>query len=444
MAKQLQLRVIKAAKNLPTLLGEEAQKLCHPIIIATKGHPCTGRRLLAFLLAATLRCPLIKEDDIGEEPNQASNYRLVCQIASSQLEFGLSVVVDSQLCNKSQFTQLESLSKCTETPLVIVECQALYESKLWQSLEKVEDAAFATRWWDKPSSMEDLRRLLGEFNAHSDYDVANIPKFIATITPAEDIKKCVSYALQSIANLVEADRHQAQTAKCECHEFEFGDEQENKQVKCAECLQKITGPIYKCNKCNFIFHKSCTELPIMMQHPSDPFPLYLKNGAAENHKGEAKCNCCKQILTGYFYGNTSDSSGSVHLDLNCLFLPFNRIVKFHNHPLRLSLEEVDFKCDACGILIDQKLSYTCNRCGFRIDPNCAWLPETAVFERHRHLFKLSLSPRDDSDEYYCDVCETERDPNYWIYYCAECDYPSHTRCLVPAAWPPLESESDNK
>ncbi|KAF5956360.1 hypothetical protein HYC85_003585 [Camellia sinensis] len=106
---------------------------------------------------------------------------MVCEIASSQLEFRLSDVVYSQLCNKSQFTQLENLAKCTKTPLVIVEGQAHDEFEPWRSLEKVEDAAVVTLWWDKSSSMEDLRRLLGEFNAYLDYDVANIPKFIATV-----------------------------------------------------------------------------------------------------------------------------------------------------------------------------------------------------------------------------------------------------------------------
>ena len=39
---------------------------------------------------------------------------------------------------------------------------------------------------------------------------------------------------------------------------------------------------------------------------------------------------------------------------------------------------------------------------------------------------------DDSTEYYCDICEEERDPKDDVYYCEECEgfFVAHIQCVV--------------
>lgn len=42
-----------------------------------------------------------------------------------------------------------------------------------------------------------------------------------------------------------------------------------------------------------------------------------------------------------------------------------------------------------------------------------------------------MPPKDETNEYYCEVCAEMRHPDYWIYYCARCEYEAHTHCVIP-------------
>lgn len=62
---------------------------------------------------------------------------------------------------------------------------------------------------------------------------------------------------------------------------------------------------------------------------------------------------------------------------------------------------------------------------------------------------LSIPPKDGTDEYYCEVCAKMRHPDYWIYYCARCEYEAHPHCVVPGISPyvhpkPEEEEGTEK
>jgi len=54
-----------------------------------------------------------------------------------------------------------------------------------------------------------------------------------------------------------------------------------------------------------------------------------------------------------------------------------------------------------------------------------------------HPLILSPPPKDGTDEYYREVCETERRPDLWIYYCAPCEYEDHVSCICPDVPPCL-------
>lgn len=43
---------------------------------------------------------------------------------------------------------------------------------------------------------------------------------------------------------------------------------------------------------------------------------------------------------------------------------------------------------------------------------------------------FTYSAEDDSGEYYCVICEEERDPTNWFYYCADCDFAAHPHCIL--------------
>jgi hypothetical protein len=58
---------------------------------------------------------------------------------------------------------------------------------------------------------------------------------------------------------------------------------------------------------------------------------------------------------------------------------------------------------------------------------------TIKHECHHDPLTLEYSLEDDlkSDEWHCDFCETKRDPNQWVYYCAECSIPVHLSWVYP-------------
>ncbi|KAB1203145.1 hypothetical protein CJ030_MR8G027522 [Morella rubra] len=65
-----------------------------------------------------------------------------------------------------------------------------------------------------------------------------------------------------------------------------------------------------------------------------------------------------------------------------------------------------------------------------LDFKCATLQHSTSYGPHEHPFILCYSAEDDSGEYYCDICEEERNPKLWFYYCADCSYPVHPNCIL--------------
>ncbi|KAI4363890.1 hypothetical protein MLD38_020053 [Melastoma candidum] len=89
-----------------------------------------------------------------------------------------------------------------------------------------------------------------------------------------------------------------------------------------------------------------------------------------------------------------------------------------------------FTCRAC-LRRGGNLYYTWGELYFH--PECVLeLPLQVDHKCHWHPLKLTLlPPKDETDEYYCEVCAERRDADSWIYYCQECEYEAHVPCVVP-------------
>lgn len=40
------------------------------------------------------------------------------------------------------------------------------------------------------------------------------------------------------------------------------------------------------------------------------------------------------------------------------------------------------------------------------------------------------TPKDNLSEYYCNICEEERDSKHWFYYYGHCSYPADPECIL--------------
>ena len=123
-----------------------------------------------------------------------------------------------------------------------------------------------------------------------------------------------------------------------------------------------------------------------------------------------------------------DSLCNFDLDVQCSLMLDVLIHNGHEHHLHLSNTRYEQKCSSCDFESFQV--FRCITCEFALDFKCATLPLTARYKQHEHPFTLSYAVEDDSGEYYCDICEEERNPKFWFYYCAECSYPAHPKCIL--------------
>ncbi len=206
------------------------------------------------------------------------------------------------------------------------------------------------------------------------------------------------------------------------HDLKLMDEIHNNE-KCDGCARAILPPFYSCAKCNFFLHKSCFELPKKKRHPLHRHPLTLLQMTPNKF---LKCSVCDQYCNGFTY-----SCETCHfiLDVQCSLISDILTHKGHKHQLLLSNTTDKQNCTSCDSKSYQV--FRCTTCEFALDFKCATLPHTTRYKQHdEHPFTLCYNVEDDSGEYYCDICEEERDPKHWFYYCADCNYPAHPKCIL--------------
>ena len=204
------------------------------------------------------------------------------------------------------------------------------------------------------------------------------------------------------------------------HHLKLTDEVSNNKI-CDGCVRAILTPsFYSCVDYSFFLHVSCTKLPKTKRHPLHQHPLTLTYG-----RRYFLCTMCSERCNGFYY---ECERCHLKLDVQCSLTSNTLAHACHEHPLYLSITNNTQKCSIWGS--EQYRVFRCTICEFVLDFKCATLPQTAWYYQHEHPFTLFYTPEDDSGEYYCDICEEERDPKQWFYYCEDCSYPAHFKCII--------------
>lgn len=77
-----------------------------------------------------------------------------------------------------------------------------------------------------------------------------------------------------------------------------------------------------------------------------------------------------------------------------------------------------------------RVSFRCVGCNFYLDAKCATLPLTVRYRLEEHPLNLTFVEEEEGDEYYCDVCEEEREAWIWCYSCRSCNFVGHLGCVL--------------
>ncbi|KAL5560201.1 hypothetical protein UlMin_036412 [Ulmus minor] len=211
-------------------------------------------------------------------------------------------------------------------------------------------------------------------------------------------------------------------------------------IQCCACQSLCSGPTYACTTCEYFLHKSCAELPLEIQHPSHSFhPLFLR----ETY-WSFTCNICKKEKENAFTYDCKQCS-EFHMCVKCYHASISPSIKYRYHEHLLCFIE-DFShlahCKASDNYCHQPKAsddlhhltnsvFLCLNCDFKIHFICGPLPSTIKHECHMHPLILIDSVVDaNSENYYCDVCEFERNPRIRVYHCKECQYIVHPHCVI--------------
>ncbi|KAL1534078.1 hypothetical protein AAHA92_31478 [Salvia divinorum] len=178
-------------------------------VIAMKGHPGSGKSTLATAIAKSLKCPLIDKDHfrdsthavqqalLPQTPRAAAakllndlSYEAMWRVASTQLDLGLSVVVDSPLSRRAHLDRLLDMSGGR---VMVVECRPGDEAEWRRRLESRGETE-----WHKPSTWGEMEQLLEGYGGCWDYDMADVPNLVFDTTAPLQIADLASRVIEFV------------------------------------------------------------------------------------------------------------------------------------------------------------------------------------------------------------------------------------------------------
>ncbi|KAF4375363.1 hypothetical protein F8388_024022 [Cannabis sativa] len=233
---------------------------------------------------------------------------------------------------------------------------------------------------------------------------------------------------------------------CHQHPMAIFDQDDGKDAyqgnNCFVCqLPWSTTPSYSCTTltCKNFVHKSCAQLSQTINHPFHSHqPLKLQITKLQT------CDvCCKKDCKLGFI--CCESGCNFKLCTKCTNLHTTVKCRSHDHSLALvenACCDHNIQCDAClrsykGLQVPsnranfevqrtQSLLFRCMECTYNLHFICGPLPFMVKDDYHIHKLTLVDSLNEEEfEEYYCDSCEEERNPQFRVYTCTDCKYTAH-------------------
>ncbi|PON92657.1 hypothetical protein TorRG33x02_115170 [Trema orientale] len=213
---------------------------------------------------------------------------------------------------------------------------------------------------------------------------------------------------------------------------------------------------FSCTECKYFIHKSCAELPLKIRHALHiDHPLVLASRHTELITNSVNsgnlpifhhCSTCQGKINpnGFFFLCCDHSCKRVRICVKCIFE--NPVINYEGHgqhrlcyvkkvPQILECNAYEGYCKLPATSVEicstEYSMFRCVHCDFNLHLLCGPLPCTIKYKYHVHpLMLVDSVVENNSDEHYCDVCESQRDSRICVYYCQECKFVAHVYCLI--------------
>lgn len=205
---------------------------------------------------------------------------------------------------------------------------------------------------------------------------------------------------------------------------------------CKACFLEISDEAYACNSCEYYVHKTCTNLPWEVLHPLHP--QHSLNLLSLLRDPYYPCNGCRDLAKGFAY---ACFMCDFKLDVKCALLRVPKIetqrlkemeerrpeLCLFNKAHQLSFVNVkvdlDRRCSFCERDLKGPI-YFCEDCGYLLHERCLGFPREMKLLFHP-LHPFHSLPYKVNET--CHVCK--RDLDFMICYsCEQCDLHLHASC----------------
>lgn len=204
----------------------------------------------------------------------------------------------------------------------------------------------------------------------------------------------------------------------------------NCTVHCNHCGDRINGSTRCCLECEVFFHKTCTEWPLQVQHPSHPqHQLALVTG---NYLTSNYCchECCFSASAAAIVSTLPPADKQVGKS--------ETIEHFaHEHPLEYFsvTPPNNIRCRACKQGISSSV-YGCRECMFLLHESCAQLPQEILQHPFHKKHRLTLLANSEK-QFKCNACGRSHE---YAYHCNECRFDLDVLCAVSTL--PLQDQQN--
>ncbi|KAH0941222.1 LOW QUALITY PROTEIN: hypothetical protein HID58_000859 [Brassica napus] len=238
-----------------------------------------------------------------------------------------------------------------------------------------------------------------------------------------------------IPHIIKISRH--------VHRISYNDCLETGDWKCEVCMKEInwTCGAYSCSKCpDFAIHVRCAtrfgiwdgiELESILEDTTNSkayevieegvikhfihknHTLKLKEGSDANGKSRRCTICAYPIFSTLFYDCMVCDYFIIHQ--KCADLPKKKIDSFYKMSMTLVSNSCELNlCDACQNYFE--------------DVKCSILPKLVEHKNDKDHFLTLCYGEKTRDQYWCEVCEEDLNPEKWFYSCDQCGVTLHIKC----------------